>query len=97
MILSNEPGYYKSGAFGVRIENLLLTTPVDISGGEREMLGFETLTLAPYERSLIMRSLLSEAERAAVDAYHQRVREAVGPTLPGEVARWLDQATAPLD
>lgn len=97
MILSNEPGYYKTGAFGVRIENLLLVEPVETPGGERQMFGFETLTLAPYDRRLIAPDLMSAAETAAVDAYHARVRAEVGPRLPADVARWLDAAAAPLD
>jgi Xaa-Pro aminopeptidase len=97
MIVSNEPGYYKEGAYGIRIENLLLVTAAEaIRGGDREMLGFETLTLAPIDRRLIMASLLSPAERAWVDAYHARVAKLIGPQLKGADRAWLDAATAPL-
>jgi len=97
MILSNEPGYYRAGAFGIRIENLLLVEPVDIPGGERESFGFETLTLAPYDRRLIDVSLLIEKEISQIDAYHARVADAVLPELEADVAAWLRAATAPLD
>jgi Xaa-Pro aminopeptidase len=97
MILSNEPGYYKEGAYGIRIENLqVVTEPAQIPGGERPMMGFETLTLAPIDRRLVATELLSPTERAQVDAYHARVREVIGPQLEPEVAAWLAQATAPL-
>ncbi|WP_296595054.1 aminopeptidase P family protein [Phenylobacterium sp.] len=97
MILSNEPGYYKEGAYGIRIENLQVVTPAaPIPGGERSMLGFETLTLAPIDRRLIDRDLLTADERAQLDAYHARVREVVGPQLEPEVRRWLDEVTAPI-
>jgi len=95
MILSNEPGYYKEGDYGIRIENLQVVTPATpIPGGERPMLGFETLTLAPIDRRLIDRDLLSPEERAQLDAYHARVREVVGPLVEPEVRRWLENATA---
>jgi Xaa-Pro aminopeptidase len=97
MIVSNEPGYYKTGAYGIRIENLQVVTPAaEIDGGERPMLGFETLTLAPIARELILKTLLTKEERAWVDAYHQRVRETIGPQISGEARDWLDAATAPL-
>ena len=94
MILSNEPGYYKEGAYGIRIENLQVVTPAEpIPGGERPMHGFETLTLAPIDRRLIDRDLLSPDERAQLDAYHARVREVIGPQLEPDVRAWLDQVT----
>jgi Xaa-Pro aminopeptidase len=97
MILSNEPGYYKANAWGIRIENLLVVTPASaIPGGDREMLGFETLTLAPLDRRLIVTSLLSEAERAWVDGYHARVLDEVGPLLSGDDHAWLAEACRPL-
>ncbi|MBT9291396.1 aminopeptidase P family protein [Prosthecodimorpha staleyi] len=97
MIVSNEPGYYKTGAYGIRIENLVLVTePEAIPGGERAMLGFETLTLVPYDRRLIDTDLLTAAERAWIDAYHARVRATVGPRVDAETGAWLDAATAPL-
>jgi len=96
MILSNEPGYYKAGEYGIRIENLILTVPVDIEGAEREMYGFETLTFAPYDRALIDPTMLDAGEIAWIDAYHARVRAIVSPQLEGEAAAWLDRVTAPL-
>ncbi len=96
MILSNEPGYYKTGEYGIRIENLILTVPLEIEGAEKEMFGFETLTFAPYERVLIDVSMLDSGEIAWIDAYHARVREIVGPQLTGEAADWLQKATVPL-
>lgn len=96
MILSNEPGYYKAGAWGIRIENLLLVEPRAIAGAERAMLGFETLTLAPIDHALIEPGLLTGEERDWLDAYHGRVREAVSPLVPDEVAGWLAEATRPV-
>jgi len=95
MILSNEPGYYKEGGYGIRIENLQVVTPAaPIPGGERPMLGFETLTLAPIDRRLIDRDLLTADERAQLDAYHARVRDVVGPLVEPEVRSWLIDVTA---
>ena len=96
MILSNEPGYYKGGHWGIRIENLVLVEPREIAGGERPMLGFETLTFAPYERALIEVDLLTAEERAWVDAYQARVLATVAPEVPAEVAAWLEEATRPV-
>jgi Xaa-Pro aminopeptidase len=95
MIVSNEPGYYKTGAYGIRIENLVVVQPADDSA-EREMLGFETLTLAPIDRNLIERSLLDDDEIAWLDGYHTRVRETLTPLVDLETARWLAAATAPI-
>jgi Xaa-Pro aminopeptidase len=97
MIVSNEPGYYKTGAYGIRIENLQVVTPAaDIEGGERPMLGFETLTLAPIARELIAKPLLTKEEIAWVNAYHARVWGEIGPQLEGEAKAWLESATKPL-
>ena len=97
MIVSNEPGYYKEGAYGIRIENLQVVTPAaPIPGGERPMLGFETLTLAPIDGRLIDRDLLTPDERAQLDAYHARVRDVVGPLVEPEVRSWLVDVTAPI-
>lgn len=96
MILSNEPGYYKTGEYGIRIENLILVEERTIEGGEKDMLGFETLTFAPYERALIDTDMLDAGEIAWIDAYHAQVRAVVGPLLEGDAADWLTRATAPL-
>jgi Xaa-Pro aminopeptidase len=97
MIVSNEPGYYKEGAYGIRIENLqYVTEAAPIPGGERSMLGFETLTLAPIDRRLIVVDLLTADERAQMDAYHARVLREVGPRVEPEIRAWLTQACAPL-
>jgi Xaa-Pro aminopeptidase len=97
MIVSNEPGYYKRGAYGIRIENLVAVTPAEPrQEDERKMLAFETLTLAPLDRHLIETDLLTVAERDWVDAYHARVRAALAPLLEGEDRAWLEAATAPL-
>lgn len=97
MIVSNEPGYYKEGAYGIRIENLVLTTPLEVpEGGERAMMGFETLTLVPIDRRLVVKSLLTAAERHWLDAYHARVAGEIGRYLDGEEARWLAEACRPL-
>jgi Xaa-Pro aminopeptidase len=95
MIISNEPGYYKEGAYGIRIENLqVVTEAADVRGGERPMLGFETLTLAPIDRRCVARELLTDEERDQLDAYHARVRDAVGPQLEPGARAWLETATA---
>lgn len=96
MILSNEPGYYKAGEYGIRIENLVLVESRDVPGAEREMLGFETLTFAPIDLALVATDLLTGDERAWMDAYHARVLEIVGPQLDGEALGWLKVACAPL-
>ncbi len=97
MIVSNEPGVYKEGAYGIRIENLQYVTPAEpIEGGDRDMLGFECLTFAPLARRLIDLDLLSNAERDWVDDYHQRVLAMIGDDLEGEVKSWLEVASQPL-
>jgi Xaa-Pro aminopeptidase len=96
MILSNEPGYYKAGAYGIRIENLVLVEPVTIEGAEKEMLGFETLTFAPIDRSLIVAEMLSAAERHWIDDYHRQVEALLAPQLEGEVLAWLQEQCRPL-
>jgi Xaa-Pro aminopeptidase len=95
MIVSNEPGYYKTGGYGIRIENLVLVRPAD-GGTEREMLGFETLTLAPIDRNLVEPSLLDDEQIAWLDAYHARVRAVLTPLVDDETARWLADATRPV-
>ena len=96
MILSNEPGYYKTGAYGIRIENLVLVVERPDIAGEKPVLGFETLTFAPIARDLIAAEMLTADERAWLDAYHGEVREIVGPQLDGDALAWLEGATAPL-
>lgn len=96
MILSNEPGYYKTDGFGIRIENLELVVAADIKGAEKSMNAFETLTLAPIDRRLIDEAMLSRDELAWLNAYHARVRAEVGPALDEATRAWLDQATAEL-
>ncbi len=97
MILSNEPGYYKTNAYGIRIENLLLTiAAVSPDGAEKVLNAFETLTLAPIDRRLIDTRLLTGKERLWVDGYHARVRDALRPLLDAATQGWLDAATRPL-
>ena len=96
MILSNEPGYYKTDAFGIRIENLELVVSTEIAGAEKPMNAFETLTLAPIDRRLIDLNMLSADELSWLNAYHERVRHAVRPHLDEAAKDWLDAATAPL-
>ncbi|MFC0243848.1 aminopeptidase P family protein [Rhodopseudomonas telluris] len=97
MILSNEPGYYKTDAFGIRIENLELVVEKLVEGAEKPMNAFETLTLAPIDRRLIDLDMLSQKELAWLNAYHARVRAEVRPHLDGPTQLWLDAATAPLE
>jgi Xaa-Pro aminopeptidase len=96
MIISNEPGYYKTGEYGIRIENLVLVVDVEIEGAEKEMLGFETLTFAPIDRRLIKKDMLSPHEVAWLDEYHRQVVETIGPNLSGSDREWLDKACAPI-
>lgn len=94
MVLSNEPGFYLPGRWGIRLENLELV--VESSGAARPFLAFHALTLAPFDRRLIEPSLLGEAERAWLDAYHARVLAGIGPHLPDDDRAWLAAACAPL-
>lgn len=96
MILSNEPGYYKAGDFGIRIENLILVVEREIPGGEGTWYGFDTLTFVPLDRRLIDLVLLDATERAWVDDYHAQVHAVLAPQLTGEERAWLDAACAPL-
>jgi len=97
MILSNEPGYYKTGSYGIRIENLILVREApQPAGAEKPLNSFETLTLAPIDRRAIDLGLLSEAERAWVDAYHARVLREIGPLVDAGTRAWLAAATKPL-
>jgi Xaa-Pro aminopeptidase len=96
MILSNEPGYYKTDGYGIRIENLELVMAAEVAGAEKPMNAFETLTLAPIDCRLIDVTMLSDAEREWLDAYHARVRNEVRHSLDETDKLWLDVATAPL-
>lgn len=97
MILSNEPGYYKEGGYGIRLENLIVVTqPQAIEGGDIAMHGFETLTLAPFDRRMVVTGLMNADEIAWLDAYHARVLDEIGTMVDGEVLAWLEAATAPL-
>lgn len=96
MMLSNEPGYYKPGAWGIRIENLVLVERREIAGGERAMLGFETLSFAPIDRRLVEPALLTEGERAWLDIYHADVLARIGPLVDERTRDFLENACAPL-
>ncbi|MDE0967999.1 MAG: aminopeptidase P family protein [Octadecabacter sp.] len=98
MILSNEPGYYREGAFGIRIENLIVVKEADaISGGdERHMLDFETLTFVPLDRRLIDHKLLSSGERTWIDSYHSDTLNKIAPLVDGAALKWLNGACAPI-
>lgn len=97
MVVSDEPGYYKTGAYGIRIENLVAVRRVlSPRGAERATLGFETLTLAPIDLALVDPGLLDAEETAWLDAYHARVRRVIGPRVDAETQRWLARATRPI-
>jgi len=97
MILSNEPGYYRAGAYGIRIENLVLVTEAAaVAGAEKPLNALETLTLVPIDTRLVEPALLSAEEMAWLDAYHAQVREALAPLLDAPTRDWLNAATAPL-
>jgi Xaa-Pro aminopeptidase len=96
MILSNEPGYYKEGAFGIRIENLVLVIEAKVDGAEKPVNAFETLTLAPIDRRAIEPALMTADEIAWLDAYHARVAEQLMPLVAPDTRAWLEAATRPL-
>jgi Xaa-Pro aminopeptidase len=99
MMLSNEPGYYREGHFGIRIENLIVVEEAPpLPGGDahRAQLGFETLTLCPIDRRLVVAGMLSPGERAWLDAYHARVLAGIGPRLSQPARDWLNAACAPI-
>ena len=97
MIVSNEPGYYRSGAFGIRIENLVLVREeMEIDGGDQSMLGFETLTLAPIDQRLIDPTMMNDDELHWLNAYHGWVRRKLEPLVAPDVAEWLAKATEPM-
>ncbi|MEZ5874927.1 MAG: aminopeptidase P family protein [Hyphomicrobiales bacterium] len=97
MILSNEPGYYREGQYGIRLENLILVTPLEkIPGGERKMMSFETLTMVPFDRRLIDPKQFERSELAWLNDYHARVRREIEPLLQSDARPWLRHATAPI-
>jgi Xaa-Pro aminopeptidase len=96
MLLSNEPGYYKAGEYGIRIENLILVEERAIAGASEAMLGFRTLTFAPIERDLIEPALLTAEERTWLNLYHADVAERLGPALDVEHRSWLARKCAPI-
>jgi Xaa-Pro aminopeptidase len=95
MILSNEPGFYLNGAYGIRLENLVLVRRADFPG-TKPFFKFETLTLAPFDRTLIDPDLLTAEETTWLDTYHARVLHAVGPSAPPDVQAWLKEACEPI-
>ena len=97
MILSNEPAYYKTGEYGIRIENLVLVVERQIEGAEKEMLGFETLTFAPIDRRLVDAAMLSPEELVWLNCYHAHVMARIGPKLTGSDLDWLQAACAPIE
>jgi Xaa-Pro aminopeptidase len=97
MLLSNEPGYYKTDEYGIRIENVMLVVKREITGAQQELLCFEMLTAAPIDRALIDVSMLTAGERAWIDAYHANVARIIGPQLAGAVKAWLIEATRALE
>jgi Xaa-Pro aminopeptidase len=96
MILSNEPGYYKAGEYGIRIENLVLVVEKPVPGGDKEMLGFATLTFVPIEKKMIDVAMLSDRELYWLNDYHSKVLALIGPQLSGEDKQWLERQCAPL-
>lgn len=96
MILSNEPGYYREGAFGIRLENLIVVQEAPALGDNRAQMSFETLTFVPFDRRLILREELSPGERRWLDAYHAEVLEKLAPRVSGATLDWLKAACAPI-
>ena len=98
MVVSNEPGYYKTGAYGIRIENLLVVRAApELAGAERELLEFETLTLAPIDRALVAVALMTADEIGWLDRYHARVKSSLTPLVDDTTAAWLEAATAAVE
>ena len=96
MIVSNEPGYYAAGQYGIRTENLLVVVERKIAGAKTKMLGFETISLAPIDLRLVEPGMLTVEERTWLDAYHARVRKALGPLIGRDERAWLKRATRPV-
>jgi Xaa-Pro aminopeptidase len=93
MILSNEPGYYRAGEYGIRLENLVIVEKREIAGAEREMYGFETITLAPFDLACVEPGLMSPEEIAWLNAYHAQVRKTLSPRVDAKTKKWLREAT----
>lgn len=93
MILSNEPGYYRAGEYGIRLENLVIVEKRDIPGAEREMYGFETITLAPFDLACVEPGLMSADEIAWLNTYHAKVRKTLSPLVDAKTKKWLREAT----
>ncbi len=93
MILSNEPGYYRAGEYGIRLENLVIVERREIAGAEREMYGFETITLAPFDLDCVEPRLMSAEETAWLNAYHALVRKTLSPLVDARTRKWLREAT----
>ncbi len=96
MIVSNEPGYYKAGEYGIRIENLVLVEAREMAGAEKPMLGFRTLSHVPIDRASVVANMLDAAERAWLDAYHAETLRRIGPLVEGDTRAWLEEACAPM-
>ncbi len=96
MILSNEPGYYRAREYGIRLENLVIVEKREIARAEREMRGFETITLAPFDLNCVEPGLMTEEERAWLDAYHAQVRKTLSPLVDAKTRKWLREATRKL-
>jgi Xaa-Pro aminopeptidase len=96
MIVSNEPGYYRDGAFGMRCENLQVVRPAQTGPGETAMLEFETLTLVPFDTRLLDTQLMDTIELLWLNDYHQRIATTIGPLLQDAERDWLQQATLPV-
>ena len=97
MLLSNEPGYYKEGAYGIRLENLVFVTEPEDLGGDQPMMGFETITRAPFERRLIAVDLMSDAELDWLNGFHAKVFADIGPLLSGDDLAFLEAACTPIE
>jgi len=96
MILSNEPGYYREGAFGIRIENLVVVREADRIADDRDQLCFDTLTFVPIDRRLVDTALLCPGERSWINRYHAEVRDRIGPRVGPKSRAWLDAVTRPI-
>jgi Xaa-Pro aminopeptidase len=95
MVISNEPGYYKTGEYGIRIENLVAVREAPkIEGAEKPLLEFETITLAPIDLNMVEPGLLTDSEKAWLNAYHARVQEVISPLVDVGTKAWLESATA---